>query len=59
MREHIEARTDTLCEQPWRRFGEADTRALLELLEPVGPRFMARVDATAGPEWMPAARDRR
>jgi len=32
---------------------------VLELIEPVGVRFMARVDATAGPEWMPAARDRR
>ena len=59
MRERIEARTDTLCERPWRRFGETNTRALLELLEPVGPRFMTRVDTTAGPEWMPAARDRR
>ena len=59
LREHVEARTDALCERPWRQFGETDTRALLALLEPVGPRFMARVDATAGPEWMPAARDRR
>jgi hypothetical protein len=59
LREHIEERTDALCELPWRTFGEANTQQLLDLIEPVGPRFMARVDATAGPDWMPAARDRR
>jgi hypothetical protein len=59
LRARIEERTDALCERPWRYFGETNTQELLRLLEPVGPRFMARVDATAGPEWMPAARDRR
>jgi hypothetical protein len=59
LRERIEARTDRLSERPWRTFGEADTLRLLDLIEPVGARFMARVDATAGPDWMPAARDRR
>lgn len=59
LRERIEARTDALCELPWRTYGEEPTRQLLDLIEPVGARFMDRVDATAGPEWMPAARDRR
>ena len=59
LREQIEARTDALCELPWRTFGAEPTRRLLDLIEPVGARFMDRVDATAGPEWMPAARDRR
>ncbi len=59
LRERIETRTDQLTERPWRTLGEARTVQLLELIEPVGPRFMAQVDATAGPDWMPAARDRR
>jgi hypothetical protein len=59
LRERIEVRTDALCELPWRTFGEEATQQLLALIEPVGARFMDRVDATAGPEWMPAARDRR
>jgi hypothetical protein len=59
LRERIETTTDRLCEQPWRTLGEVDTERVLACIEPVGARFMARVDATAGPEWMPAARDRR
>ena len=59
LRERIEARTDALCELPWRTLGAEPTLRLLDLIEPVGDRFMARVDASAGPEWMPAARDRR
>ena len=59
LRERIEARTDQLTERPWRTLGEPRTVQLLDLIEPVGPRFMEQVDATAGPEWMPAARDRR
>ena len=35
------------------------TRAFLELVVPVGHRFVERIDATAGPNWMPAARERR
>jgi len=30
-----------------------------ELVEPFGQRFLDRIDATAGPNWMPAARERR
>lgn len=30
-----------------------------DLVEPVGERLVALIDATAGPNWMPAARERR
>lgn len=59
LRERIEARTDELTQRAWRTLGEADTRRFLELAESVGLRFVDRIDATAGPDWMPAARDRR
>jgi len=59
LRTRIEARTDALTERTWRTLGEPGTTRLLDLVEPVGPRFLARVDETAGPDWMPAARERR
>jgi hypothetical protein len=59
LRARIETLTDTICEQAWRELGAARTDALLDLIEPVGPRLLERVDATAGPDWMPAARPRR
>lgn len=59
LRERIEIRTDELTQRAWRTLGEEATRRFLELAEPVGPRFVDRIDATAGPDWMPAARDRR
>jgi hypothetical protein len=55
-RDEIELRTDQLTDRPWRLLGEDTTRSLLDLIEPVGDRLVARIDATAGPEWMPAAR---
>ena len=59
LRERIEVRTNELTEIAWRALGEELTRQFVELIEPVGSRFMDRIDATAGPNWMPAARDRR
>jgi hypothetical protein len=59
LREHIEARTDSLCERAWRLLGEDLTLSFLALVEPVGDRLVARIDETAGTEWMPAARQRR
>jgi hypothetical protein len=59
LRERIEARTDELTEPVWRTLGEDRTRQFLSLVEPVGQRFLDRVDLTAGPNWMPAARPRR
>jgi len=59
LRERIECRTDELTEAAWRFLGEASTQRFLNLVEPVGQRFVDRIDATAGPNWMPAARERR
>jgi hypothetical protein len=57
-RQELEDRLDRLSEAPWRHLGEPATMRLLDLLEPVGTRFLDRIDATAGPKWMPAGRDR-
>lgn len=59
LRERIEARTDLLAERAWRSLGAERTERYLALVEPVGPRLLSRIDETAGPEWMPAARERR
>jgi hypothetical protein len=59
LRERIEARTDELTQRAWRLLGAERTQALLGLIEPVGPRLLQRIDTTAGPQWMPAARHRR
>ncbi len=59
LRERVEARTDALTQRAWRHLGEELTTQYLALVEPVGPALLARIDATAGPEWMPAARERR
>ena len=58
-REELEIRTDALCAAGWRMLGEAATRAFLDAVEPVSERFIERIDRTAGPNWMPAARQRR
>jgi hypothetical protein len=59
LRRQIEDRTDRLTQRAWRLLGQERTEQLLALVEPVGDRLVARIDATAGPEWMPAARERR
>lgn len=58
-REQIEDKTNELCERAWRHLGEYLTLKYVELIEPVGHKFLARIDATAGENWMPAARDSR
>jgi len=58
-RQHLEDHLDDLTATPWQRLGEPLTRRFLELIEPVGQRLVERIDATAGPKWMPAARDRK
>jgi hypothetical protein len=57
-RQELEDRLDRLSEVAWRHLGEDGTREFLDLIEPVGRRFVDRIDATAGPKWMPAARER-
>jgi hypothetical protein len=59
LRQRIEDRTDELCERAWRQLGVEHTEEFLSLVEPVGDRLVARIDETAGTEWMPAARHRR
>jgi hypothetical protein len=58
-REQLELRTNELTSMAWRHLGESHTREFISLIEPVGQRFIERINATAGPEWMPAARERR
>jgi hypothetical protein len=55
-RQSLEDRLDDLASAAWRHLGEAGTRRFVELLEPVSDRFIDRIDATAGPYWMPAGR---
>lgn len=58
-RQKIEDRTDQLCESVWEIFGEHNTLKFLDLIEPVGQRFVEEINTTAGENWMPAARPRR
>lgn len=59
LRQHIEDRTNELSAMMWQAVGWEASGRLLDLIEPVGERLLARIDATAGPNWMPAARTRR
>jgi hypothetical protein len=59
VRSRVESHTDEICAQMWRAVGEDATRQFVELVEPVGQRLLTRIDETAGPDWMPAARERR
>ncbi|MDH3684480.1 MAG: hypothetical protein OEV40_31560 [Acidimicrobiia bacterium] len=52
----LEARTDTLTAPAWQAVGEQATSTFCELVEPHHDAFVARIDATAGPRWMPAVR---
>lgn len=56
-RHDIEHRTDELTAVPWLALGTERTGQLCDAIEVVGPRLVARIDDTAGPRWMPAARD--
>ena len=57
-RQELEDRLDRLTATAWQRLGEQRTRQFLDLVEPVGDRLVERIDLTAGPNWMPAARIR-
>ncbi len=52
----LETRTDALTAPAWAAVGVDATRAFCELVEPHHDAFVARIDATAGPRWMPAVR---
>ena len=53
---HLEARTDALTAPAWRAVGEEAATRFCALVEPHHDAFVARIDATAGPRWMPAVR---
>ncbi len=57
-RQGLEDRLDELSSTAWRHLGAEGTRQFIALIEPVGARLVERIDITAGPNWMPAARDR-
>ena len=57
-RQDLEDRLDRMCAPAWQHLGERRTAEFLALVEPVGPALVRRIDQTAGPNWMPAARDR-
>ncbi len=58
-RQWLEEETNRLCARCWQTFGHDNTLRFLDLIEPVGQRFVDHIDTTAGPNWMPAARARR
>jgi hypothetical protein len=59
VRDLIEERTNELSARAWKALGESETMRFLNLVEPIGERLLKRIDETAGPNWMPAARERR
>lgn len=59
LRQSIEDRTDELCQHMWRLAGAELSQRFVDVVEPIGERLLARIDDTAGPQWMPAARHRR
>lgn len=58
-RAEIEATTDRLCVRMWREVGRDVVERFVSIAEPVGPTLLRHIDETAGPDWMPAARERR
>jgi hypothetical protein len=58
-RQALEDRLDAICVEPWRHVGAERTQAFVDLIAPVSDRLLERVNQTAGPNWMPAARLRR
>ncbi len=52
----LEARTDALTAPAWMAVGKEATTGFCELVEPHHNTFVARINATAGPRWMPAVR---
>jgi hypothetical protein len=56
-REGLEDRLDALTVAPWQALGEERTAELQALMDEAGPTLIDRIDQTAGPNWMPAARE--
>jgi hypothetical protein len=58
LRQHLEDETDRLTTLPWELLGEAESVRFHEALEPPCELLLARVDATAGPNYQPGSRIR-
>ncbi len=58
-RQGLEDRLDRLASEPWRLFGADLSARFVDLVQPVTDVLVARIDATAGPNWMPAGRHRK
>ena len=55
-RQGLEDRLDRLASEPWRLLGAGLSTRFVDLVQPVTDVLVARIDATAGPNWMPAGR---
>ena len=55
-RQSLEDRLDALTVDPWQHLGAERTAELQALMDEAGPTLLARIDDTAGPNWMPAGR---
>tara|TARA_X000001036_G_scaffold40781_1_gene32801 strand:+ start:476 stop:1354 length:879 start_codon:yes stop_codon:yes gene_type:complete len=58
-REELERKLNNMASAAWRNLGIDQTIKFLELIEPVGSRYMDHIDRTAGSKWMPAGREVR
>ena len=58
-REGLERKLNNIASAAWRNLGIDQTIQFLELIEPVGSRYMDHIDRTAGSKWMPAGREVR
>jgi hypothetical protein len=58
LRLDLEERTNELTAPAWQAVGEATTLAFCDAIDAHHDAFVARIDATAGPRWMPALRHR-
>ncbi len=54
----LERRTDALTAPAWQAVGADATTAFCDAVDAHHDAFVARIDATAGPRWMPAVRNR-
>jgi len=52
----LERRTDEVTASVWQEVGATATTALCDAVEPHHDAFVDRINATAGPRWMPASR---
>ena len=56
-RDGLERKLNNIASAAWRNLGIDQTTQFLELIEPVGSRYMDHIDKTAGSKWMPAGRE--